>query len=280
MGGKIMLKKVLLAGSVLALSSVAMADGLQSTTSSVAISANKVNEGKYFYVAQNYQELAILPSFTMSAPAGLVPGWGVVFAGVSGTHNSVEDTDGALGFGFGYGDPYESLGGAVSLSIGSVNPDDGGAFNRGDLNLSLGHTFSQYGLGVAVGMTGAELWHDNNNKNHEVDPSFYASVTKLLPNDVAPVIVTAGLGNNAYADTNDTGDKKDKVYPFASVAAYVMPQMSLIADYTSGVTTLGVGIVPSPKLPITITLGAYDIAEQGKQGVTSFIGGISAAYAF
>lgn len=59
-----------------------------------------------------------------------------------------------------------------------------------------------------------------------------------------------------------------------------MPQMSLIADYTSGVTTLGVGIVPSPKLPITITLGAYDIAEQGKQGVTSFIGGISAAYAF
>lgn len=273
-----MLKKMLLAGSVLALSSMAMADGLQSVSSSAAISSNKVNEGRYFYIAQNYQELAVVPSFTMSAPAGLVPGWGVVFAGVSGTHNSVENKDGALGFGFGYGNPYESIGGAVSFSTGSVNPDDGGAFNRGNLNLSVGHTFSQYGFGVAVGMTGAQLWHDNS--HDDIDPSFYASVTKLLPNDVIPVIVTAGLGNNAYADTNDTGDKKDKVYPFASVAAYIMPQMSLIADFTSGVTTLGVGIVPSPKLPITITLGAYDVAEQGNQGVTSFIGGISAAYAF
>lgn len=269
---------MLLLGSILALSSVAMADGLQSATSSAAISSNKVNEGRYFYVAQNYQELAAVPSFTMSAPAGLVPGWGVVFAGASGTHNSVESTDGALGFGFGYGNPYDSLGGAVSLSIGSINPDDGGAFNRGDVNLSVGHTFSQYGFGVAVGMTGGNVWHDS--KANETDPSFYASVTKLLPNDVIPVIVTAGLGNNMYADTNDTGDKKDKVYPFASVAAYIMPQMSLIADFTSGVTTLGVGIVPSPKLPITITLGAYDVAEQGNQGVTSFIGGISAAYAF
>lgn len=274
-----MLKKVLLAGSVLALSSVAMADGLQSAASSAAISSNKVNEGRYFYVAQNYQELAAVPSFTMSAPAGLVPGAGVVFGGVSGTHNSVEDTDGALGFGFGYGNPYESLGGAVSLSIGSINPDDGGAFNRGDLNLSLGHTFSEYGFGVAVGVTGVELWHDNNN-GHDVDPSFYGAVTKLLPNDIVPVIVTAGLGNNAYADTNSTGDKKDKVYPFASVAAYIMPQVSLIADFTSGVTTLGVGIVPSPKLPVTITLGAYDIAKQGNQDTTSFIGSLSAAYTF
>lgn len=273
-----MLRKVLLAGSVLALSSLAMADGLQSAASSAAISSNRANEGRYFYVAQNYQELAAVPSFTMSAPAGLVPGWGVVFGGVSGTHNSVENTDGALGFGLGYGNPYESLGGAVSLSIGSINPDDGGAFNRGDLNLSIGHTFREYGFGVAVGMTGGELWHDNN--GHDVDPSFYGAVTKLLPNDVVPVIVTAGLGNNAYADTNDTGDKKDKVYPFASVAAYIMPQVSLIADYTSGVTTLGVGIVPSPKLPITITLGAYDIAKQGNQDTTSFIGSLSAAYAF
>lgn len=272
-----MLRKVLLAGSVLALSSLAMADGLQSAASSAAISSNRANEGRYFYIAQNYQELAAVPSFTMSAPAGLVPGAGVVFGGVSGTHNSVEDTDGALGFGFGYGNPYESLGGAVSLSIGSINPDDGGAFNRGDVNLSIGHTFSQYGFGVAVGMTGANVWHDT---DRDQDPSFYGAVTKLLPNDVAPVIVTAGLGNNAYADTNDTGDKKDKVYPFASVAAYIKPQLSLIADFTSGVTTLGVGIVPSPKLPITITLGAYDIAKQGKQDTTSFIGSLSAAYAF
>lgn len=273
-----MLKKLLLVGSALTISSMAMADGLQAAASSAAISSNKINEGRYFYIAQNYQEVAAVPSFTMSAPAGLVASKGVIFAGVSGTHNSVEGTDGGLGFGFGFGNPNETVGGAVSLAVGSINPEDGGAFNRGNLNISVGHTFSQYGFGVAVGMTGADLWHDNS--SNESDPSFYGAVTKLLPNDVAPIIVTAGLGNNVYADTNTSGDKKDKVYPFASVAAYIIPQLSLIADYTSGVTTLGVGIVPSPKLPITITLGAYDIAKQGSQETTSFIGSLSAAYVF
>lgn len=186
-----------------------------------------------------------------------------------------------MAVGFGYGNPYETVGGAVSLSLGSINPDDGGAFNRGSLNLSLGHNFSQYGLGVAVGVNTIDLWHDNG--KDEMDESYYTSVTKLLPNDVAPVVVTAGLGNNDFAKVNEDGDKKDHVYPFVSVAAYVMPQLSLIADYTSGVTTLGVGIVPSPKLPITITMGAYNVNKQtvdtGNDKV-SFVGSLSASYAF
>ena len=273
-----MLKKFLLMGSVVALSSVVMAEGIQSVTSSVAISENKVNEGRYFYLADNYHEMAALPSFTMSAPAGLVPGGRVAFIGIAGSHNSVEGTDGGLGFGIGYGNPYETVGGAISVAVGSIDPRDGGAFNRGNLNLSLGHTFKQYGFGVSVGMTGTDLWHD---KSDEVsDPSFYGAVTKLLPNDVAPVVLTAGLGNNVYADTNASGDKKDKVYPFFAVATYIIPQLSLIADYTNGVTILGVGIVPSPKLPITITLGAYDISKQGNQNTISFIGSLSTAYAF
>lgn len=272
-----MLKKVVL--GLAAISSIAMADGMQTTTSSAALAQpNVVKEKGFFYVAENFQEVAAVPGFTMSAPAGLVPGAGVVFGGVSGTRNDVEGTDGAMGFGFGYGNPYETVGGAVSLSIGSINPDDGGAFNRGNLNVSVGHTFAEYGFGVAVGMTGATVWHDND--GDDVDPSFYAAATKLLPNDVAPVILTAGFGNNAYADTNSTGDKKDKVYPFVSGAVYILPQVSLIADFTSGVTSVGVGVVPFPTIPVTVTVGAYDVAKQGNQNETSFIGSLSAAYVF
>ena len=155
-----MLKKVVL--GLAAISSIAMADGMQTATSSAALAQpNVVKEKGFFYVAENFQEVAAVPGFTMSAPAGLVPGAGVVFGGVSGTRNDVEGTDGAMGFGFGYGNPYETVGGAVSLSIGSINPDDGGAFNRGNLNVSVGHTFAEYGFGAAVGMTGATVWHDN-----------------------------------------------------------------------------------------------------------------------
>ena len=273
-----MLKRVML--GLLAVSSVAMAvDGMQTASSTAALAkATEGSEKGIFYVAKNFQEVAAVPGFTLSAPAGLVPGAGVMFGGVSGTYNDVEHTDGAMGFGFGYGNPYETVGGAVSLSLGSINPDDGGAFNRGAVNLSVGHTFAEYGIGVAAGMTGATVWHDNS--EDQLDPSFYAAASKLLPNDVAPVILTAGFGNNAYADTNSSGDKKDKVYPFVSGAVYILPQVSLIADYTSGVTSVGIGVVPFPTIPVTLTMGAYDIAKQGSQDTTSFIGSISAAYVF
>ena len=229
-----------------------------------------------FYIAKNFQELRALPGFTINAPAGLVPGSGVVFAGISGTSNS-DDTDGGLGFGFGYGNPYESVGGAASLTIGSIDPRDGGSFNRGGLNLSLGHVFSEYGLGAAVGVTNIDLWHADHDQ--KLDPSFYGAVTKLLPNDIAPLTLTVGLGNNIYADVDEDGDKKDKVYPFVSLAAYVLPQMSLIADFTSGITSAGVSVVPFPSIPVSMTMGAYDISDETIQG-TSFIAGLSAAYVF
>ena len=229
-----------------------------------------------FYIAKNFQELRALPGFTINAPAGLVPGAGVVFAGISGTSNS-DDTDGGLGFGFGYGNPYESVGGAASLTIGSIDPRDGGSFNRGGLNLSLGHVFSEYGLGAAVGVTNIDLWHADHDQ--KLDPSFYGAVTKLLPNDIAPLTLTVGLGNNIYADVDEDGDKKDKVYPFVSLAAYVLPQMSLIADFTSGITSAGVSVIPFPSIPVSMTMGAYDISDETVQG-TSFIAGLSAAYAF
>ena len=229
-----------------------------------------------FYIAKNFQELRALPGFTINAPAGLVPGAGVVFAGISGTSNS-DDTDGGLGFGFGYGNPYESVGGAASLTIGSIDPRDGGSFNRGGLNLSLGHVFSEYGLGAAVGVTNIDLWHADHDQ--KLDPSFYGAVTKLLPNDIAPLTLTVGLGNNIYADVDEDGDKKDKVYPFVSLAAYVLPQMSLIADFTSGITSAGVSVIPFPSIPVSMTMGAYDISNETIQG-TSFIAGLSAAYVF
>ena len=273
-----MLKRIML--GLLAVSSIAMAaDGMQSVASSAAmVKDTESSEKGIFYVAKNFQEVAAVPGFTMNAPAGLVPGAGVIFGGISGTYNDVEHADGAMGFGFGYGNPYETLGGAVSLSLGSINTDESGVYDRGNINVSMGHTFSEYGVGLAVGMTGATLWHAND--DDELDPSFYAAASKLLPNDVAPVILTAGFGNNVYADTNSTGDKKDKVYPFVSGAVYILPQVSLIADYTSGVASVGIGVVPFPTIPVTLTMGAYDIAKQGKQDETSFIGSLSAAYVF
>ncbi|STO32287.1 Uncharacterised protein [Fusobacterium necrogenes] len=276
--------KKLLLGSLLVSSAVLAAGPEAAITSSAAVSSNEVGVGKYFYIAKNYQELAAVPGFTMSAPAGLVPGKGVVFAGIGGLHTKGKkgnDTDGSMALGFGYGNPYETLGGAISLSLGSINPDDGGEFNRGSLNISLGHNFSNLGVGLAVGVNTIDMWHAKG--SDKMDESYYVAMTKLLPNGIVPVAVTAGVGNNDFAKITQTGDKKDHMHPFVSLAAYVLPQVSLIADYTSDIVTLGVGLVPSPKLPITITMGAYNVNRETidiGNDKTSFIASLSAAYSF
>ncbi|MGL5542333.1 MAG: hypothetical protein ACRDB2_03140 [Fusobacteriaceae bacterium] len=50
------------------------------------------------FKVDRFTDLAAVPSFSLGAPVGMVPGWGVAFAGLSGRHNS-ETTDGALALG-------------------------------------------------------------------------------------------------------------------------------------------------------------------------------------
>ncbi|MFK4785450.1 hypothetical protein [Fusobacterium sp. MFO224] len=225
----------------------------------------------------SFEEELVPPSFTLGAPSGIPGGKGGGGMAVSGITDK-DDTDGGLAFGVGYGDP-NKIGGLVSLSIGSVNPVDGGAFNRGALNISAGHSFPDQLIGVSVGVNDIDLWHANHD-DHDDDPSLYISATKIIPYNRYPVMLTAGLGNNNFAKVNETGDKKDHVYPFVSGAVYVTPQISLIADYTSDIVTLGAGIVPFPKLPVAFTLGAYDIGKEREEDKVSFIASMAISVRF
>ncbi len=236
---------------------------------------------RLFYLVDDFSELYTVPGFTFGAPSGLVPGCGVAFAGVSGTTSSNIDTDGAVSGGVGWGDPMSSVGGAVSLGVGSIDPRDGGAFNRGSLNVSLGHTFTKHGFGASIGVTNVDLWHKS--REDRVDESLYAALTKLLPNDFAPVIITAGLGNNGYTDVGRSltaKQRKDEVDVFAAGAVYLIPQVALVLDYTSGITTLGTSIVPFPDYPIIIGLGAQDLTTELSEDQIKFVGTIGAGYAF
>lgn len=266
-----MKKRILLFGMLLS------AGALAATEEMVVAEGSGGAVKGIFYKEDNFHEMATLPGFSMGAPVGMVPGWGVVFGGISGRSNS-DETDGALALGMGFGNP-DVIGGSVSLGFGSIDPRDGGALNRGSLNISAGHHFKSWGLGTAIGVTGIDLWHANgDDRDDNLDPSFYGAVTKLLPNEVAPVVISAGLGNNGYADIN-VKNPKDKIGGFVAAAVYIIPQVSLIADYTSNIVTLGAGIVPFPKYPISLTLGINDITEQ-YDNKPSFIGSLSAAYVF
>lgn len=273
------MKKVLL--GTLLLSSALCASELSSLTAetTAVFAKNKSGGDKpLIYLAENFHEMATLPGFSLGAPSGLVSSYGVAFAGLSGRRDS-DDTDGALALGMGFGDA-EKIGGSVSLGIGSVDPRDGGAFNRGTLNVNFGHHFKKLGLGVSVGMTGVDLWHESSEDSDNQDPSFYLATTKLWGNDFIPVAITAGLGNNSYADINRENDRKDKVDGFGAVAFYLHPQLSIIADYTSNILTAGISAVPFPDYPISLSLGATNLTEQGPNDKVAAIGSIAAAYVF
>ncbi|MGB6127636.1 MAG: hypothetical protein WBG30_02705 [Psychrilyobacter sp.] len=283
------LKQNIIFGGLL-ISSLTMAENVaniatsSSALSELRVASQETKSDKYFYLVDDFSNLATAPGFSFGAPSGLVPGFGTAFMGVAGTSYS-GDTDGGLALGGGFGDPIKSVGGAASLSLGSIDPSDGGAGNRGSVNLSLGKTFTAYGLGAAVGVSNVDVWHATN--DDKLDPSYYVAVTKLLPNDVAPVIITVGVGSNSYADISKDdikttrNERKNKWGEFVSGAVYVHPQMSLVLDYSSGITTFGTSIVPMPNYPVSIGLAAQDLFKEDKAvDEIKFLGTLSVGFVF
>ncbi len=264
--------------SMLFVSSVAFGDGTQTIAGSSALSglsetSQERQPGGIFFIADDFSQMAILPSYTFGAPSGMVPGFGTVFVGIGGTVNGRSEPriDGGMSVGGGFGNPVDAIGGYAAIEMGSISPSDGGEFDRGQLAMALGHTFADFGLGLSVGFVGLDLWH-NSTGNEILDPSFYLAVSKLFANDIAPVILTAGAGNEAFGTVTESSDhaRKYEIQEFLAAAVYVLPQVSLVADYTSGVTTAGVSIVPLPRIPVVLGLAANDIFQQD-DGINALI---------
>lgn len=243
--------------------------------SSVAMTSNK----SAFFGASSFTDVVSLPGFSLSAPSGMVSSAGVAYVGMSGISKQPYSShaDGALSAGIGFGDAQEFLGGSIDVGIGSINPEDGGAFERGNIGGSVGHFSTDHLLGVAVGVQNATGW---NAGGGNPDPSFYVAATKVLSNDVAPVMLNLGVGNNGYVDLNDGGKTTHKIDVFGSVAVYITPQISLIADYTSGVTSIGASLVPMARVPLTVNLGVWDVLEDLDGSEMAFTGSITYAFVF
>ena len=243
-------------------------------TSLTVVSAH----GFEFFAAKRYDELAALPASSLGSPTGLVSGWGSAFVALGGLANtsSSDKTDGSLAVGMGLGDSIKSIGSVVSLSVGSVNPD-GGMGERGALGVSLGKFFVGPQLGIAIGGINVAGWNDITDKPKH---SVYMAVTKIFPIEDHPVIVNAGVGTNVFADVQEP-DPESEAGGFISAGVYLTPHISLIADYTSSILTLGTSILPVAKWPLVVTLGAFDVNNRvpGDEG-TSLVGSVAYSFMF
>jgi hypothetical protein len=254
-------------------------------TSNLAESNSKVeNNGMnltydYSLFTMDFTKMATLPSYTVTSPSGMVPSWGVVFGSVSGMTNAPgsNKSDGAAAVGFGFGDSQKSIGGALTLGVGSIN-SDGGQLNRGNIGISVGHLFTETLTSVAIGAQNIAGWNAGEGNQ---DASLYAAVTQILANDFVPVILNAGIGNNGYFFLRSNESRTTNIAPFVSASFYVLPQVSLIADYTQGVTSASVSLVPIASIPVTVNLGAWDLFQYAPDhNDVSFMGSVSYAYSF
>lgn len=210
----------------------------------------------------------------------MVSSWGSYFAAVGGLTNPAGSThtDGSFSLGMGLGNPIKNIGATVTLAIGSVN-FDGGAGERGAFNISIGKFFTDWQLGIAVGGLNVAGW---NRLTTKPESSAYVALTKILPFNNHPVIVNVGMGTNAFADVKVNAiNPVDESAGFIAIGFYLTPQISLIADYTSGILTAGTSLVPIDGLPLVLTLGAFDINKVvPNHDKVSFVGSLAYSFSF
>jgi len=248
----------------------------------IAETSNLINPDYYF--TTNFSKTKASPTFSMAAPSGLSPSKPVVFFGIGGITDisgTPKKTDGSMAIGYGTDLPFADLGAAFTLDLGSINPADGGLFNRGNLGVSIGKFFQSSGVGVSLGIKNISLWYASAGKN---TPSTYLAATKIYKFKNSMMMLNGGLGNNAFriiTDSSSSSERSKKVSLFASVAYYPVPQLSFVADNTAGITTLGLGIVPVAAWPVSISLGLYDIGKViPNRSQTSIVGSLSTSYSF
>lgn len=243
-----------------------------------ACSFSTLSYGLEFFSVEKYSDAVVLPGSSMGAPSGMVASWGSVFGAIGGLTNTpgTDKVQGSSSVGMGFGNPYKGLGATLTLALGSVNLDDD-FLERGAFGLSVGKFFPKSQWGIAVGGVNLTGWNTLSTKPKS---SAYIAVTKVFPIDEHPIIVHFGVGTNGFADIRSLTPEKESG-AFIAVGYYLTPQISVIADYTSNIFSLGTSLVPIDDWPLVFTFGVYDVTTiVPNHNEVSFIGSVAYSYSF
>ena len=226
----------------------------------------------------SFDKLDALPAFSLIAPSGFTPtqdyiSWGL--GGISHVPGTSNNSKAAASLGLGLALP-ANFGIAFNIDL-----EGRGLSKRQELSVNMGKYLTSLDMGISFGSRNITLWHDDGTRN---TPSVYLAATKVFLLKDNLTIINAGVGNNDFRTIKDTAPSTSRlkvVSPFISLAYYPLPRLSLIADYTSGITSLGIGVVPLASWPFSLSLGVYDLAKAiPNHNKLSFIATLSAAYAF
>jgi len=226
----------------------------------------------------NFSRPLPIPSSTFLTPSAYGADWGDAFVGVSGaTGGNVRSTlDGSAVVGVGLGDAVENVG--IELTTAIISLD--GFAEDGTVGFKLHKIFPQANhLGVAVGWSNPIKWGAA-----ETEPdTFYGVVTQRFDlrsgqSNPLPLTTSLGVGTGEFRSTGAISADNNALNVFGSVGLRVVPDVSIISNWTG--SGLGLGISATPlDTPLVVTAGVSDITDNTADG-TRFIGSLGYSFSF
>ena len=216
------------------------------------------------------------PSITYLTPSAYGKSLGQFSVGGSfqGRVRYGTESDAFLGGGFGLGDPRKAVGLDVSIGIADVT-----TFERGTIGFKL-HRRLPAQFAIAVGVDNALTWG-----NVDGDISPYGVVTKAFQLREDPrmpfsqLYVSGGVGTGRYRSEGDIINNRDSVGVFGSVAVRLVERVNFITEWSGQDLTLGVSILPFPRIPLVFTPAVTDVTGTAGDG-PRFTFGVGFGFSF
>jgi hypothetical protein len=184
------------------------------------------------------------------------------------------ESDAFLGGGFGLGDPYKAVGLDVSIGIADVT-----TFERGTIGFKL-HRRLPANFAIAVGVDNAITWGTVDGGITPfgvVTKSFQLREDPRLP--FSQLYVSGGAGTGRYRSEGDILNNRDSVGVFGSVAVRVIEQVNFISEWSGQDLTLGISVLPFPKIPLVFTPAVTDVTGTAGDG-PRFTFGVGFGFSF
>ena len=220
------------------------------------------------------------PGLSFGIPSAMGSSWRDVFVSVAYTadydeglftwHNQDNNkvADGSMNFGFGFGDPNESIGGEISVGIISLLSQNGesGFGADGTAGLKFHKALpSLFNTHAAIAWTNPIKWGEATKKD-----TIYGVISKefeLRPdtNNKFPSLLTLGVGTGSHRSNRTIDDNRNDPNLFGGYGVQILPRVSIASSWNGNALNAGIGLSPFD-FPLNFSIGLSDITNNSTNG--------------
>ena len=220
------------------------------------------------------------PGLSFGIPSAMGSSWKDVFVSLAYTadydeglftwhdKNNKKVADGSMNFGFGFGDPNESVGGEISVGIISLLSQEGesGFGSDGTAGIKFHKALpSFFNTHAAIAWTNPIKWGEATKKD-----TVYGVISKefeLRPdnNNKFSSLLTFGLGTGSHRSNRTIEDNRNDPNFFGGFGMQILPRVSIASSWNGNALNAGFGISPFD-FPLNFSIGISDLTNNSTNG--------------